>query len=76
MTTSETTTEFGVQYPDGTFDWTTSRSFGSLDTPQLRRDFTKQYEARIRKMGIEPSPLQFFTRECTKTYTDPTVLED
>lgn len=74
---TETTTEVGVGYPDGSVDWTATASFGTLATPGDREAFQTQYTLRLKSMGVSvPPKLSFVCREKTVTYSDPKPVSD
>jgi len=73
---AETETQYGARYPDETIDWRTATWFGSIDTPEARRNFEEQYRLRLASLGVPMQDLEFVTRERTTTYTVTEVLVD
>lgn len=69
-------TEYGVLYPNGTIDWNTTAWFGTIDTPEQRKNFQTQYDLRMRDMGAVGAELQFVTRIKVISCTPYTVVDD
>ena len=68
--------EHGVLYPNGTFDWNTQSWFGTIDTPEKRAEFQKQYNLRMQNMGAVGAELQFVTRMMVHACTPYTLIDD
>lgn len=68
--------EFGVLYANGTVDWNTRSWFGSIETPELRRQFREQYALRMQGVGAVEAEVQFITRTMVHACTPYTVIVD
>ena len=69
--------QYGVQYPDGRYDWTIKSSFGEIDTPERRANFREQYRLRLESLGVVADvPLVFVSRQEITSFTDPVVIDD
>lgn len=71
------TTRYGVLLPDGSYDWTVTNSYGSLDTPKAREEYRKQFKLRLKMLGVPTSgDIQFVTQKQILTCEDPQLLVD
>jgi hypothetical protein len=71
MSEAINTTEYGVQYPDGTEDWSVSSWYGNTLTDVAQKGFQEQYEMRLASLGVKAGSVKFVQREVTTTYGDP-----
>lgn len=81
MDNSTTVRQYGVRYPNGSEDWNTAASWGTIDSPHLRESFQEQYRIRMESFGMPPMKVQFFQRDITTLIenlqeVDDTVPED
>lgn len=70
------TVGYGVQYPSDVYDWNVQSGFGDIRTPDAQALFQKNYDARVRALGMEPGPVRFVQRIVTTEYGDPTDIEE
>lgn len=73
MTSTQTVTQQGVIYPDGSEDWDVTRTFGFIDTATNQEQFRKNYINRLAALGIaaDGSALRFVERTAKTTYSEP-----
>lgn len=76
MSSTETYTQFGVRYANGTEDWNTTSWFGHLETAEMRASFEEQYNLRMAQFGMPQMKLTFLTRTQTITVSDSAVIDD
>lgn len=65
------TMQYGVEYPDGTLDWTAADAWGALWDPLVQQDFQRNYEARLLGLGVKAGQVSFVQRTVHIQYGDP-----
>lgn len=62
--------QYGVQYPDGTLDWSAAEAWGDLWDPRTQADFQRNYEIRLAAYGVAAGRVRFVQRTVRTEYGD------
>lgn len=74
--TQHTEHEYGVRYFDGVEDWQLSVWYGSINSPETRREYKDYYDMQREMAGADPQPLVFLHRKKVISYSEPDVVVD